>query len=180
MNECETLLSKGLIACGREPTARLSEGGKGECWRSMRKHGNDLCSMHEGLAHFFESTIENLKGKCVNESSGGTERMEWTLLQMNGKLKYDSWVYGFCFLNEVRLKEANAIWRNPQKMWQTWSLSDLAGEPNSNGGRPPVKFKVVSEKRKCLCLGERAYYRIGVWGDEEAVTDDTWGRNKEN
>ena len=42
--------------------------------------------MHEGLAHFFESTIENLKGKCVNESSVGTERMEWTLLQMNGKL----------------------------------------------------------------------------------------------
>jgi len=28
------------------------------------------------LADFFESTIENLKGKCVNESSVGTERME--------------------------------------------------------------------------------------------------------
>ena len=69
---------------------------------------------------------------------------------------------------------------NPQKMWQTWSLSDLAGEPNSNGGRPPFKFKVVSEQRKCLCLGERANYRIGVWGDEEAVTDDVGGRNKEN
>jgi len=63
--------------------------------------------------------------------------------------------------------------KNFQKHREARSLSDLAGEPNSNGGRPPFKFKVVSEQRKCSCLGERAYYRIGVWGYEEAVTDDT-------
>ena len=38
---------------------------------------------------FFESTIVGLKGKCVIESSVGTERIERTLLQMNGKLKND-------------------------------------------------------------------------------------------
>ena len=116
---------------------------------------------------FFESTIEKLKGKCVNESSVGTERMEWTLLQMNGKLKYDSGFYGFCFLNEVRLKEANAIWRNPQKMWQTWSLSDLAGEPNPSNGRPLVNK-----------LRSRPNWDFK--GDEVVATDDVWGRYKEN
>jgi hypothetical protein len=49
----KSIISKRNIACGREPTARLSEGGSVEWWRSMRKHGNDLCWKHEGLAHFF-------------------------------------------------------------------------------------------------------------------------------
>ena len=38
---------------------------------------------------FFESTIVGLKGKCVIESSVGTERIERTLLQTNGNLKND-------------------------------------------------------------------------------------------
>ncbi len=63
-------------------------------------------------------------------------------------------------------------------MWQTWSRSDLAGEPNTNGDRPPTEKKQEANSEKACVMDERIAYDIGVWGDEEAVTDNEWGRNK--
>ena len=56
---------------------------------------------------------------------------------------------------------------NPQKMWQTWSLSDLAGEPNPSNGSPLVNK-----------LRSRPYWDFK--GDEVVATDDVWGRYKKN
>ena len=102
--------------------------------------------MHEGLAHFdgaqrrfFEASKRLLKSKCVIEWNVGTECNERTLLQSNEKLKNEAiMLMAFAdWMRDERKKQVPTN-MNPQKMWQTWSLSDLAGEPNPSNGRPPV------------------------------------------
>jgi hypothetical protein len=150
----------------------LSEGGRVERWRRMRKRGNDLCSMHEGLAHFFASAME--KDKCMKFWRAAEK---WILLCAE-------WLSGFDVCRQTATGaevQQSDCERGLQKMWQTWSLSDLAGEPNTNGVRPPIKVTRMEWCAKMhVRLDNEQTHNNRVWGDEEAVTDDVWGRNKEN
>ncbi len=68
---------------------RVERRGK---WRVLTKYEEARerpLQYAQRFGAFFDSTIEILKGKCVIESSVGTERIERTLLQMNGNLKND-------------------------------------------------------------------------------------------
>ena len=108
----------------------LSEGGSVERWRSMRKRGNDLCWKHKGLADFFALGME--KDKFMKSCS---EAERWIIL-------CGEWLSGFDECRQtssVAEMKQSGCERGLQKMWQTWSLSDLAGEPNTNGDRPPIK-----------------------------------------
>ncbi len=113
-------------------------------WRTAtrRSCGNDLCRYARRFGEFFETSKRLL---IASVWLNGTvpifhreECNEWTLLQTKDKL-----------IHEARMLMAFAVWMRderkeqvptnmtPQKMWQTWSLSDLAGEPNTSNGRPP-------------------------------------------
>ena len=80
-----------------------------------------------------------IKSKCMIERSVGTERIERILLQTYRKLKHEArTLMAFATWKRDERKKQVPTLMNPQKMWQTWSLSDLAGEPNTSNCRPLV------------------------------------------
>jgi hypothetical protein len=81
----------------------LSEGGSVEWWRSMRKHGNDLCWKHEGLAHFFDLRWKMIWGVFWNSSL-----RIWKRHRICGE-----WLSGFGECRQTtkaRRKETKRLW----------------------------------------------------------------------
>lgn len=159
-------------SCVREPTASWEKVGDEEL-RRQEATGDDLCSMHKGLAEFLILAMDGktsgwgtkLLGvlhKRICVLSEAREGKKMGLMQM-AKARLMCIACGrtsvlLCGVSEfywkwgrrryqLAYRKADSLKLNErwtQKLWQTRSLNDIAGEHNPSSGRPLVIYCVAT------------------------------------